>query len=658
MCVTSPNANWIPEYPVDRQVVKTFTDGRWGVREYSRWPQLLTMGMVHLACIPTPQSAIGRTLREVLWQTFGPLDWVEDRSAAMPELGMLDEKVVQELEAAAEDAIAKYSAIRSQPQRRMEYGYQLVLILRQCVERLKLLPATVNVAVAVAAHVQRLSLELAGLHCYLTIVLPRMDSSSDFRLDVLQVIGAFVNNAAGATTLMRVGVPVFYLQPLTTKVKVWKVVPVRAVGDVLSTTPMAVPSNHDPREYIGAVNLTSNWNTHMVVALSRELCAPSLPGLPSASLAPPPTQASTSKRPRSQPLLGSKDLALPVHARPPSKKGTAIGTKKVHRSSGARHPSREHMPSPFYEVPQVWASALRDVGLLQQAPHAVLYFYPPPFLLDTASSLAPAPDRSPPNIVRHDEKVHRYLHNLIRIREFCRVRLFDPTIDGKAMSISEWRAALWGDYTNKDFPLVQGSAADQKRAKRRYEERNAIARLFGNLAHVKSYDEADVVLLDDRLVNKEVAARSRLVRVQLLWEAHEINFRCDVMALDRAMVPRDEWPIMHRWEREAGISGVWGRKAGAISVLPDTSVELFRFYWLPCTDPRWRVGVPCLQRMVMLMRRWTDFPEALRQLPKDEEDWDVELYARVQAEVVGFYVRSFVSKFHRLPIPPIMYPIN
>lgn len=51
--VTTPNAKWMPEYPVATpgQVV-TRTDGWWGPQEYSFWPQVYDTTVAHHTCIP------------------------------------------------------------------------------------------------------------------------------------------------------------------------------------------------------------------------------------------------------------------------------------------------------------------------------------------------------------------------------------------------------------------------------------------------------------------------------------------------------------------------------------------------------------------------------------------------------------------------------
>ena len=68
MVITSPNMNFVPKYPVERQIVQTYTDGRWGLREYSRWPQVLLPEMWHVACIPGRPSP--PEIPNILWENL------------------------------------------------------------------------------------------------------------------------------------------------------------------------------------------------------------------------------------------------------------------------------------------------------------------------------------------------------------------------------------------------------------------------------------------------------------------------------------------------------------------------------------------------------------------------------------------------------------
>ncbi|KAI0656992.1 hypothetical protein C8Q70DRAFT_920361 [Cubamyces menziesii] len=639
MVVTSPNQDWIPEYPMERSIIQTFSDGLWGVREYSRWPQELVHGMWHIACIPRRGSAVG--LPSVLWHRLNPdEDWYEDPRAGLQHVGFIRTSLVEPLRSAAESMLNSYRSVPKHERGRCVLGEQICMLLDQSIERMTRLPARPSVAVAVAAHVQRLTLELAGLKLYLDVVTRRIETAGNFSTELLDVLGAFVKDGTAAQTLTRVGLPVWFLQPLTPHIKIWRVVfpcPVLDLSNSASETAIL----HAPHVRAGVMNLTGNWLATMVQGVSMQLCSITLPTLFGAG-GDEPGEGDRAKRPRPLPsTLRSKTIELPTiasqsRASVPPTPGPSV------RSDAVLRPSQHHIASPFYDLPIWWERALRLAGTLPQPPKSAVYFYPPPFLLDTVSSL--------------DEKVHRYLHNLLRIRHFCRLRLFDATISGHPLSIAEWRAALWGDYFFKADPVVNKSEGHQRRAKRRFDDRNAVARLFGNVAAMKPYCDTDTPYLGGLTVTSEVAARDARVRYHLLWEAHETNWRCELLALDQAVVSREGWPIMERWEREAEVSAVWGEGSGVLGVLPRLPQDQERFLWSVPPDPDWKKGLQALRALLRLMSRWPEYPETLRSMPTLDEDWTSDDYDEAQRCAVSFYTTTFVRCFHRLPIPPIAFP--
>ncbi|KAI0640542.1 hypothetical protein C8Q79DRAFT_443259 [Trametes meyenii] len=691
MCITSPNQVSIPEFPVERGLIKTYADGRWGVHEYSRWPQVLTDGAWHFVCIPRRDEALSSGMREVLWRTLHVQDWQADPWTGAVGLGFLKRALVNDLASAAEEAIMVYMQLKNIPHRRLVYGSHLVIVLRQTIEWMKMLPSSAGIAVVVAAHVQRLALELHGLCTYFQVLCPRLESTQDYCYNILGVVGAFVKEGNAVATLFRKGVPVFFLQPLTRRVEVWAVVPAKKASSELSSQPSSVPIFQRPGELPGFMTLTGNWSSQMMATISSEICSLKLSPLPST---PPiivhPNTASSegsvhlskemstsrqAKRPRTYatPVMSDKVLELPSKRRPEGQSSTLPAAKKVHRSGKnkankgshateadtpagrMRHPSREFIRSAFVMLPPAWARSLESMGIVRQPPSAALYFYPPPFLLDTVSSNGPPPLL--PVASRNDEKVERYLHNLTRIRMFCRTRLFDATINSCPMSIADWRTALWGDYRSKEEPNMkeETTAAELRLVKRRYKEKNLVSSIFDG--PFGSYNVNDAGYIGDLKVTADMTSSDVRLRMLLLWESHEINFRCELMALDCTLVPREGWPILQHWERDVNVSSVWGKASGVNGILPAIPEDLGGFHWRSSDDSLWPQSVPMLKALTTLMTRWPGCPEVLFQLPNDpEEEWDTALFDLAQQEAARFYVCSFVEQFHRLPIVPFCFP--
>ncbi len=105
---------------------------------------------------------------------------------------------------------------------------------------------------------------------------------------------------------------------------------------------------------------------------------------------------------------------------------------------------------------------------------------------------------------RPDAKVHQYLHNLVRIRSFCRLRLLDPTISGRPMAVLEWRAALWGIIESMLRPRLNVRQPQQRVVETRYAFKNVVSRLCAQSAAIRSYDTHEVPCLDDLTISRDV----------------------------------------------------------------------------------------------------------------------------------------------------------
>ena len=633
MILTSPNQDWVPEHPVERRIVRTYRDGLWGLQEYSRWPQPFLRNMWHLPCIPTPLDTTSRIPRILRYCFRSEHDWVEEPTVGYPGLGYLKPHLRDELKSAAQHAVRRFCEIRHVPDHRLLYGRSLAVLVRQCVERIYRLPSYSTVTISVAAHIQRVSLELHGLVMYLTVVLPCIESAGDFSQSVLPILGAFCRDAGTAQLCFRVGIPIWLLQPLTRHVKIWAVVKT-VVPSMLSQTETSPPMRHHPDELGTLANLTGSESFQLVLHVTEQLCSTALPTLPHVSpvsiataaqftpgatalisLSPvqaqapvPNAQGQTRKTRRS----GKRVKAATARATKRTEAGRPGATPTPPNLSSAaivddrppewRHPSREFSRSPFARISDPWAIALTSVGTLRQASTSVKYFYPPPFLLDTVSSRTNTPlGAFDAHALRHDEKVHRYLHNLARIRHFCRLRLLDPAISGQALSIAEWRAALWGDYQLQEDVTPPRCVGDARRLKHKIDNKNDIAQLFGGAGAMAPYSASMVVQLGDMEVSEETAATDERIRRLLLWESHEINFRCELMALDACFVPRSDWPLIRRWARESLVSECWGPPASLSAVVPAIPPDDEPFCWQTSAQHEWCERITQLVRFLDLL---------------------------------------------------------
>ncbi|KAI0356811.1 hypothetical protein OH77DRAFT_1476993 [Trametes cingulata] len=695
LVVTSPNMDYVPEYPVERRVIDTYIDGRWGLREYSRWPQVLVPEMMHVACIP--REPLPPLVPEILWHPLSPTaDWQEDAETGVKTLGYIVSERRDALKEAADLIKLRLEDVRDGPEQTRQYAQFLMMVLDQAVERMLKLPSSRQTAVLVAAHVQRLCLELLGLKTYLTVVHPRLTSVVDFSVSVLPVLGAFVKDGTSAQTCMRVGLPVWFLQPITSNLKVWKIVDFQRLPPDVAGAQSGASQAGDASVLGGVVNVSGNWLRDMSLQVTRLVCDSRLPELRQADAPAVLSSAGSPIEPKRRkvdpPLAEGMHLAMPIAQAKPElpkekkrRRKRAKGNKPMDGSteegsapisgsssralasgpqgaptSAAPHPSdppqpaRVYLRSPFYAIPSAWEHALRECSPLPRGTTPALYFFPPPFLLDTISPLAPAPaDRPDDVLLRNDPKIARYLHNLVRIRRFCRARLFDPSMSSHPLTITEWRAALWGDYGDKEPPRADAPTAVIRRTQRRQEERNAITRLFGRVALLPAYRDDMNVTFEGRNVSLQDTINDTSVRRRLLWEAHEINFRCELVALDTLLVQRADWTERTRWERERKLSGVWGEPSSVVSVIPAALPSGTTSASLIAEHRAWPTQAARLQAFVEVMARWPEFPRRLHTALERSANWTCEELDSVSQDAVTFYVKTFVQTFRRLPVPPM-----
>ncbi len=186
--------------------ITTFADGRWGLHEYSLWPQAYDGQQMHIACIPRQGSALAPT-ETILWRRWEDDDW-SDKHSGLPRFGMLRASLMHELLRAGELLIERAYRMQNLGDRSGPTRHFLTICLRNCLDRLRVLPAARGITIALTAHAQRLTLGLAGLCTYVAHVRPRIEKQHDHRMDILGIIGAHTYDPSVAQMLHMAGVPV------------------------------------------------------------------------------------------------------------------------------------------------------------------------------------------------------------------------------------------------------------------------------------------------------------------------------------------------------------------------------------------------------------------------------------------------------------------
>lgn len=560
--------------------------------------------------------------------------------------GYLRESVLEGLRGEAERAIARFRRAGDPSlEERKRHGYHLINLLRNALQRLERIPGSFLHTVAVTAHVQRLVLELSGFSTYLEVVRPALRDPFHFTPVTLDVRGGFLNNAATASEFFRVGVPFWLFQHYTPDICIKSVVtefvPISSALDLEPAFPALERAKYDPT---GVWQDPSKWPAPMVLQSSYLFASATLPRmLPPLPSSPAIPRASGTGEPSTKRAKGA-DPEPPSKTSDKSKKKAnarrgARGAKKKARDP---HPAFVHaLPPPQHpQPPAPWARSLVAVGSLPDPPlHAAVYYFPPPYLF--------APD---------DPKSTRYLHNWIRIRTFCRQRLVDITIDGSPMRLSEWRNALWGDYTvpaDDDREATASNVYTQAQQAAR-ERKLELRRLFAGAGSLPSYEPTCTVEWASQVVSASDVAADAKLRASVLWELHELNFRCELRDLDRELLGGVlDKNTFFQWERGDVIAGVWG-SSGALSVFPDVERGEVTDSWTAPSLHSWANRRETFKAFLVVMSRWPDFPQ-------DLWPWcttltsctDIDQFVRIEERALKFYVRCFADKYGRLPISPV-----
>ena len=684
--VTTPNAKWVPEIAVAHSEITTFADGRWGRHEYSQWPQQFARDAFHIHCIPAKPRSGGPG--DVLWRTLSMNDWNPD-DCGVVGVGFLDRELEKQLAGEASDAVQQFRDNRldhKDHQGWNDIGDFLVVCLQHTLDRLRCLPALPGVIISLAAHVQRLTLELFGLVEWLSKVFERIKSRKDCRFVILDAVGAHTSDPSVAQMLHRAGIPIWLQQPFTTHLAVYEVVKARDIPDHFSKTPSYPRLVLAKRDLSGALNLPGEWQRAMATIVRRQLCDSRLPALLEAErdgTLPPAKRLregavflhedSATVGPAAPAFVvqNARDAKSLGHDLPVAPPTSAHGLKKPSRRTLARHAKNERLAAaaaessthsvqyhgkdfflnPFRQfytslnvtIPDVWSSVLTTMSSLPQPRASVKYFFAPPWLLDALVGFETNPD-----------KTARYLHHWASIRAFCRIRLFDKTVAGRPLTVSEWRDALWGNYEINE-EAESSSQPKGGRWKVRKELQANIRRLFGQGQSLPSYRVDSQPSFGNSVVTYNAALSDRNIHCRVVWEAHETNWRCELLALDALMTGSNEWTELLRWMRESLVSQVWGPGTSGLDVVPpvDQASGMLAFCWLAPPDEGWERCRPHLSAFVELLSRWAGCPRELRGAHRQVLDCDSQHFNRILVAAVNFYAHTFVSKFDRLPTPPV-----
>lgn len=139
----------------------------------------------------------------------------------------------------------------------------------------------------------------------------------------------------------------------------------------------------------------------------------------------------------------------------------------------------------------------------------------------------------------------------------------------------------------------------------------------------------------------------RLMRL-ILWELYELNFRYELLALDRVMA-RALWEeSLH--DRRDLLYGIFPEGSGFMmwsSPLPEDDAGMW--------SRQISEIFPYVENFRKLLSCWEDAPPRLS-VPLDASTFDATIYFQVMQPACNFYVQCFFDHFGRPPVVPHRFP--
>ncbi|OBZ69378.1 hypothetical protein A0H81_10633 [Grifola frondosa] len=451
-------------------------------------------------------------------------------------------------------------------------GYQQALMLQQCVDCLHLLPTGPDTVIVLATHIQRLALEIAGYITWLNILIPRLSEPRFCATSILDILSCLMNDVTVAQELFWVSVPYWYVQALTPRVRIWRVVectrPTNLSFEIAELQVIAQSS-----DVTNILHAPGQWQPVMLCHVANILCKMRLPPLNSS-----PTTASdihTAKRVKLDiapaVLSGSRPKKKAHHGARPKKKTVQLA---IDMPPGQPHPSHAYAPPTNATVPSIWERALQHISTLPLLAVSSQYFFPP---------------------------------------HICwNLHVETPRLAGMSIISSElgsfvWRTALYGNYVIDKQPLQSMATAVQER----HECVETVRRLFANTGELPSYDPLATVHISRWPIMVDIANSSCTLHRQLMWEAHEANWHCELYALDSALLGTDTWHEFNCWQRDALVGAVWDGISG-LNLMPEWERDMPMFCWKGSEEAGWEDCQPALRAFMMVMSSWPGMPAELR----------------------------------------------
>lgn len=694
--ISSPNSDWIPDYPIaGPDGIRVYDDGLLGGQEFTRWPQLHVPGNIHHALIPFRRHITTSILNDddAIWYKPSESDTLhcEGIDVLRQPLAKFKSDLVNSLSRCFEMCLASarnsYSAISEK-----EFTPLIDDMARRGRANLDVLSSTSQgwyQNIICFREVQRMSLELLGIAKYASVLIPRIKDVTTHH-PLLPVRGVFTYDPSTVAYFHTLGIPVWHLRPLPSKtspIKVYNVIRQSTFWDtVMSSQALYVnvdisrPVLSHARRGLDIRTADFIWTDQgmkdLVSTMTRE-------GKEARRRFQQPSALNEEQM---RPTVDYPFPASSVHSKPGCRAELGLarsmerGKLAVRRTSSLRperktskatvHHENNRPRSQFFFVPNSPIDGAPDfpphchfmreilvgVGEVDKDSNVPAYYVmPPPFLL-----------------VHHDsDKSVRFYHNYLNIRgAVMRLAMRDGTFRPAYRKIGEWVNVLIGNYRNTDPVSLEFTSeavarlyvtleSSTTRHRDRPEEvvrpskkakRAGLAAMkvtFGSEYNLPPYTPDIRPLWRGSLVTPHMIRVDRNLRMEIQWELNELSFRSEFAALHRA-ISQGQSPESVRQCKEdrQQLRQIFGcvDNGSELSFFPDVSQRQIAYWRDDHVDPE------SMKALIAVLSSWPGFDANWVQGAVNEQSH------AILSTLLTFYVRTFISYYSRIPALPSLPP--
>lgn len=705
---TSPNLPEIPFVEIQPTALYARADGRFGFEDYVLWPQAHSEAYPWAPCVlrkPCP-AALADHKYWFLWEDITLHDWVAPAGASWQKVGVLREEFHAILR--REFAPIASRALRAAHQEALPISVASAAnALQATLARLRDLPMSYRDLVLQLTQAQRLALDLLAMEEYHSRMYARMMQRSQVFPLRGELMGCHTTSPTTVENMYHAGIPVVYirtsslLRPSQLRVRrvlsnfgqipsdivtgPWPKTPCRVLHDGASGTRRMqmsrphgryfedLPALPDVSEELpdmhpfmlddplpqsssssGCPLITNESGLDVVSPVVMDDCAN---GSPPPSIQPPPCSTVMSNRTVyaggiSKPVKianSRKARKVQNRSRPAP---TPLGAQAPHLPS---QPNRDKWAIPnTAAMPPVgveWRAALAAVNLRAK--------YRP--LISKARAGLMFPD---PTYVASVATANRafVITAWLSIRSArCGQMLYPASPKMPVIPASVWRQFFWiyrrQPRTHTDLSLPPSDTGDPAVDTELDAATSAAKAMFGQELVKTMNKSAREVFWRDKaydVVDGAVVDMGLETEKEIVWELSELNWRYELMTLDKYAAP-------HMWldedaaaNRVSHILLIFGQASSF--VLTNAPFPTSNF---PITAPSRGERLKAFNALRRIMCAWAGCPLAIKQavfdyVPSSSECPETRV---VEAQTMLFYCQSFYEYFRRPPVLPCQLPL-